>query len=50
MLKPSFDMALFLYFWRFTQIWKNFAAYEHKIVFDIIFGSGVSEIVKKQQQ
>ena len=31
-------MALFQYFWRFTQICKKFAAYEHKIVFVLFLG------------
>ena len=35
-IKPSFDMTLFQYFWRFTQICKKFAAFAHKIVFVIV--------------
>ena len=35
-IKPSFDMALFQYFWRFTQICKKFAAFARKIVFVIV--------------
>ena len=47
-VKPSFDMPLFQYFWRFTQICKKFAAYERKIVFVIVFGSCGPKIVQKQ--
>jgi hypothetical protein len=35
-LKPSFDMALFQYFWRFAQICKKFAAFPRKIIFVIV--------------
>jgi hypothetical protein len=34
-IKPSIDMTLFQYFWRFTQICKKFAAFAGKIVFVI---------------
>ena len=33
---PSFDVTLFQYVWRFTQIWKKFAAFARKIVFVIV--------------
>ena len=32
-IKPSIDMKLFQYFWRFAQICKKFAAFERKMVF-----------------
>ena len=35
-LEPSFDMALFQFFWRFAKICKKFAALECKIVFVIV--------------
>ena len=35
-LEPSFDMALFQYFWRFAQICKKFSAFAHKIIFVIV--------------
>ena len=35
-INPSFDMTLFQYFWRFTQICKKFAAFARKIVFFIV--------------
>ena len=35
-IKPSIDMTLFQYFWRFTQICKKFAAFALKIVFVIV--------------
>ena len=35
-IKPSIDMALFQYFWRFAQICKKFAAFARKIVFVIV--------------
>ena len=35
-IKPSIDMNLFQYFWRFTQICKKFAAFARKIVFVIV--------------
>ena len=47
-IKPSFDIELFQYFWKFTQICKKFAAYERKIVFVIVSGSCTLKIVQKQ--
>ena len=44
-LQPSFGMALFQYFWSFTQIWKKFAVYECKFVFVTV---RAPKIVQKQ--
>ena len=49
-IKPSFDIALFQYFCKFTQICKKFAAYERRIVFVIVSGSCVLKIGQKQSK
>ena len=49
-LEPSLYMALFQYFWRFTQICKEFAALERKNVFVIVseqISCKSSEILKQ---
>ena len=36
LFKPSFNIKLFQYFWRFSQICKKFAVFARKIVFVIV--------------
>ena len=51
--EPSFDMSLFQYFWRFAQICKKFAAFEHKIVcycFWTILGEQLAKLFRNNNK